>query len=216
MERRPKQALGQEPPPSRRGRPCLTNARALSRQQVVAAVVRLANERKDVEISMRDLAQVLGVSPKLLYQHVNSKDELLDLAAAAILQSWEPPASTLPWQERLDAVVASTRALVRRYPALSRAVLLRNLEARDSPETAKVVALVKSCFEDAGLAENEVIQMFLVYETLILGELALLQAVRDKALSSANMPGEPELNASFEMALNCAIVGVTAGRTEPR
>jgi AcrR family transcriptional regulator len=179
---------------------------------VIAAVIRLAQDRKDSDINMRDLAGALGVSPKLLYRHARGKDELLDLAAAAILESWEAPMAGLPWPERLTAVMRSTRDLVRRFPALSQAVLLRNLEARDSPEAAKVVLAITSCFEDAGLSPTEVRQVFLVYEALILGEIALFKAVREGLLAHANMPSHAALDAGFETGLRFMIGGILASR----
>jgi TetR/AcrR family tetracycline transcriptional repressor len=196
----------------RRGRPRLTDAPGPTRQAVIAAVVRLAQDQKDADINMRDLARALGVSPKLLYRHVSGKDELLDLAAGAILETWEAPTPGLPWPERLTEVMRSTRALVRRFPALSQTILLRNLEARDSPEVTKVVATIKSCFEDAGLSNTEANQVFFVYEALILGELALSKAVREGAISSANIPSQSVLDAGFETGLRYMIAGITASR----
>jgi AcrR family transcriptional regulator len=199
---------------SRRGRPRRTDAPGPTRQDVIAAVVRLARDRNASDINMRDLAAALGVSPKLLYRHVRGKDELLDLAAAAILESWKAPMPGLPWPERLTAVMRSTRDLVRRFPALARAVLLRNLGARDSPEVAKVVVAIIGCFEDAGLSPTEVRQVFLVYEALILGELALSKAVQEGALTRANMPSHAALDASFETGLRFMIGGILASHTK--
>src|ERR1700742_820513 len=95
----------------RRGRPRRTDAPGPTREDVVAAVVRLARDRKDTDINMRDLANALGVSPKLLYRHVRGKDELLALAAAEILKSWKAPKPGMPWPKRLAAVMRSTRGL---------------------------------------------------------------------------------------------------------
>ena len=196
--------------PPRRGRPPRTAAPAPTRAEVVAAVVRLAETHRDSDINMRDLAQDLKVSPKLLYRYVASKDELLDLAAAALLETWVAPPGALPWSDRLTAVIGGARDLIERFPALSRAVLMRNLQARDSPEVSRVVAAIKGCFADAGLSESEVDQLFLAYETLILGELALSRAVRDGELPQASLPAASARAAGVETSLRLMIVGITA------
>lgn len=197
---------------SGRGRPPRTAAPAPTRAEVVAAVVRLAETHRDSDINMRDLARDLKVSPKLLYRYVTNKDELLDLAAAALLETWVAPSNALPWSNRLTAAISGARDLIERFPALSRAVLMRNLEARDSPEVSRVVASIKGCFADAGLSAPEVDQVFLVYEMLILGELALSQAVRDGALPEARLPAAAARAASIETSLRLMISGITALR----
>ncbi|HQR90436.1 MAG TPA: TetR family transcriptional regulator, partial [Caulobacter sp.] len=164
---------------------------------------------RDSDINMRGLAQELKVSPKLLYRYAASKDELLDLAAAALLETWIAPSDALPWSDRLTAVVGGARDLIERFPALSRAVLMRNLEARDSPEVSRVVASIKGCFADAGLSASEVDQVFLAYEMLILGELALSRAVRDGELSEARLPAAAARAVSIETSLRLMISGIT-------
>ncbi|CAN5259687.1 hypothetical protein BH10PSE3_BH10PSE3_03410 [soil metagenome] len=198
------------PGPPRRGRPPRTAAPAPTRAEVVAAVVKLAQTHRDADINMRDLAQALNVSPKLLYRYVASKDELLDLAAAALLETWVAPSDALPWSDRLTAVIGGARDLIERFPALSRAVLMRNLQARDSPEVSRVVASIKGCFADAGLSASEVDQVFLAYETLILGELALSRAVRDGELPEANLPDASARAAALEATLRLMMIGIAA------
>jgi Bacterial regulatory proteins, tetR family len=50
----------------------------LSWERVLRAAVALADERGVEAISMRRIAQQLGVVPMALYKHVANKDELLD------------------------------------------------------------------------------------------------------------------------------------------
>lgn len=199
-------------PAPRRGRPRRGEEQGLTRDQVVAAVLRLAEANPDAEINMRELAQHLGVSPKLLYLHASGKDELLDLAAKAILEQWTMPAAELPWPDRFAAIMQGTRALTRRFPALSQAVLLRNLEARESPEVRQVVSAINGCLIDAGLTPDEARQIFFLYEALILGELTMLKAVRDGTLSGDNLPSQNELDTGFETGLRYAIAGIRASR----
>jgi AcrR family transcriptional regulator len=50
----------------------------LSRDRVLRAAVALADDAGIESLSMRKLAQELGVVPMALYKHVANKDELLD------------------------------------------------------------------------------------------------------------------------------------------
>lgn len=163
---------------------------------------------------MRDLAKLLSVSPKLLYRHVKGKDELLDLAAASILENWSLPSSELPWAERLTQILKSTQILIRRYPSLAQAVLMRNLEAKDSPEVARHVDAIIGCFVDAGLSLKEADEVFFLYKSLILGELTMSKAIMDGTLSSDNIPNRADLDAGFERCLHYVISGIAAHRDE--
>ena len=201
-------------PGSRRGRPRLTAMPPPTRAEVVGAVVRLAEMHPETDINMRDLASELKVSPKLLYRYVRGKDELLDLAAAALLESWVAPSPYLAWPDRLSAVVGGARDLIERFPALSRAVLLRNLDARDSPEVARVVEAIKGCFAEAGLSVPEIEQVFLAYEILVLGDLALSQALRENAVSRASLPDASVRSTAIATTLRLMITGLIALRVE--
>src|SRR5690606_41776549 len=70
---------------------------------------------------------------------------------------------------RRSSDLRTTRDLVRQYPALSQPMLLRNLEARDSPEVAKLVAAIKGCLIDAGLMSSEADDVFFLYVALVQG-----------------------------------------------
>ncbi|HEV2872582.1 MAG TPA: TetR family transcriptional regulator, partial [Actinomycetota bacterium] len=50
----------------------------LSKERVLGAAVALADAQGVEALSMRKLAQELGVVPMALYKHVANKDELLD------------------------------------------------------------------------------------------------------------------------------------------
>ena len=74
--------------------PATTGRRApLNRDRVLRAAVALADGSGIDAISMRKLAQHLGVVPMALYKHVASKEELLDGMVEAVIGEIEPPAA---------------------------------------------------------------------------------------------------------------------------
>ncbi|GAA4517870.1 TetR/AcrR family transcriptional regulator [Actinoallomurus oryzae] len=88
----------------------------------IDAVVRAAIDIADAEgldaVTMRRVAQGLGVVPMTLYTYIPGKAELLDLmvdAAYRRMPRTEHPAGT-PWRARVEAVAHENRALFRRHP----------------------------------------------------------------------------------------------------
>lgn len=87
------------------------------RAEIVAAAVRIADAEGVDAVSMRRLADELGVATMTPYSHVASKDELLDLmrdAVAAEMILPEPiPAD---WREALRAIALRTRNAFEAHP----------------------------------------------------------------------------------------------------
>ena len=92
--------------PYRDARPA--RRRTLDRDAVVAAALRVLDEVGLDELTMRRLADRLGVKAASLYHHVRDKDELLVLVADAIAGEMEPPPPGA-WRERLAALARSYR-----------------------------------------------------------------------------------------------------------
>ncbi len=96
----------------------------LTRQQVVTAAIELADSGGVESISMRRLAQQLGVEAMSLYTHVRSKEDLLDAIADALIG-----------MIGVDADAADWRTSLRRMALAARGVMLRHLWAPRVIET---------------------------------------------------------------------------------
>jgi AcrR family transcriptional regulator len=97
----------------------------LNRDRVLRAAVALADEVGVGAVSMRRLAQQLGVVPMALYKHVADKEELLDGMVDAVLGEIEPPDPALDWQAAVRQRVLSARRAVLRHPWARRAIETR-------------------------------------------------------------------------------------------
>lgn len=75
--------------------------RSLDRAQIVQAALDLLDEIGLDGLTMRNVAERLGVRATALYRHVRDKDELLVLLADQISGEVEPIGQEPPWQERL-------------------------------------------------------------------------------------------------------------------
>jgi AcrR family transcriptional regulator len=90
---------------------------ALTLERVVRSAIELADREGLAAVSMRRLAESLGVGPMALYTYVPGKAELLDLMLDGLYA--EMPRAPWPsddWRERLAAVARDNRALFDAHP----------------------------------------------------------------------------------------------------
>ncbi|MBB6547610.1 TetR/AcrR family transcriptional regulator C-terminal domain-containing protein [Nonomuraea rubra] len=106
-----------------------TQVQDLTRQRIVRAAVRIADEEGLAAVSMRRVAAELGVSAMSLYRHVAGKDELVHLMADAVYGD-DPPAERIPrgWREQLELALRQQWRIHRRHSWLARAVSLTRPE----------------------------------------------------------------------------------------
>ncbi|MCP2164453.1 TetR/AcrR family transcriptional regulator [Goodfellowiella coeruleoviolacea] len=89
----------------------------LSIDAVVAAATELADARGLAAVTMRAVAQALGVAPMTLYTYVPGKAELLDLMLDAAYAAMPRTDTTgQPWRDRVRAVAEENRALFQAHP----------------------------------------------------------------------------------------------------
>ncbi|MGY1624137.1 TetR/AcrR family transcriptional regulator [Geodermatophilus sp. SYSU D00965] len=103
------------PPEARRREP-------LNRDRVLHAAVALADEVGLAAVSMRRLAQQLGVVPMALYKHVADKEELLDGMVDVVLGEIAPPDPALDWKGAVRQRVLAARRTVLRHPWARQAI----------------------------------------------------------------------------------------------
>ena len=92
-----------------------TAARApLTKERVLRAALTLADESGIEGLSMRKLAQQLGVEAMSLYNHVANKDDILDGIAELVAGEIEPPPEDADWKAALrHAAIATHQTLLR-------------------------------------------------------------------------------------------------------
>ena len=110
----------------------------LSRDRILRTAVALADEGGVESISMRRIAQELGVVPMALYKHVANKDELLDGMIDVVVGEIDPPIEGADWKTTMRERILSARRALLRHPWASRV-----LESRGEP-TPTVIAYIDS------------------------------------------------------------------------
>ncbi|HEY3669550.1 MAG TPA: helix-turn-helix domain-containing protein, partial [Acidimicrobiia bacterium] len=92
--------------------------RLVTRQEIVDAALVIAERIGVDRVTMRILADELGVSVATAYYHVESKAELLRLMGDAALAQVACPPRETPWDRRLTALSHDVRRTTARYPGL--------------------------------------------------------------------------------------------------
>jgi AcrR family transcriptional regulator len=100
----------------------------LSRERVLRAAVALADAHGVEALSMRRIAQELGVVPMALYKHVANKDEMLDGMIDVVVGEIDPPGDGTDWKTTIRRRVLSARGALLRHPWASRVI-----ESRSDP-----------------------------------------------------------------------------------
>ncbi|MEU9252043.1 TetR/AcrR family transcriptional regulator [Streptomyces sp. NPDC048270] len=142
---------GQEAHAGRRG-----PRQGLSVDAVVHAAIALADAEGLTAVTMRALAQRLGVTPMTLYTYVPGKAELLDLmlddAYRTMDRARPRPDAPEPWRTRVTRVAEDNRALLTRHPWIA------DLSAVRPPLGPGVIAKYEyelAAFDGIGLTDVE-------------------------------------------------------------
>ncbi|WP_241004369.1 TetR/AcrR family transcriptional regulator [Conexibacter sp. SYSU D00693] len=126
----------------------------------------LADERGLGELSMRALAKELGVEAMSLYNHVASKQDLLDGMIDLVFAEIEPPRAGGDWKAELRKRAVSTRqALLRHRWAVGQ------MEGRTThgPANLRVHDAVLGCLRAAGFSVEMTIHAMSVQDAYVYG-----------------------------------------------
>jgi len=89
----------------------------LSREQIVAAALAIADAEGLASVSLRNVAANLGVGPMRLYRYLSTKEQLLDLMVDAVYGEMSSVDSTnSDWRGALRSIAHRTRTVARRHP----------------------------------------------------------------------------------------------------
>ena len=138
----------------------------IDRAAILAASLELADEQGLAAVTMQAVADRLGVTPMALYRHVANKADLLDGVVESILLEVPLPDPDAGWADRLGALARGTRAVARRHPQIFPLLLQR---AAVTPGARRTREVVYAALREAGLAEDDVVQLERLLVTAVLG-----------------------------------------------
>jgi AcrR family transcriptional regulator len=149
----------------------------LSRDRVLGAAVTLADHAGIGSLTMRKLAQELGVVPMALYRHVANKEELLDGMVDLVFGEVEFPSSGADWKTAMrQRAISMRQALSRHRWAIGL------MESRTNPGPANLGHhnAVMKCLREAGLSFRMTVHAYNALDSYTYGF----------ALQEANLPFE--------------------------
>jgi AcrR family transcriptional regulator len=121
----------------------------LSREKVIRAALRLADENGIDALSMRKLAQALGVEAMSLYNHVAGKEDVLDGLVELVAGEIGVPPIGGGWKATLRARALTAHAVLMRHPW---ATLLIVSRLNVGPNMLHHVDATIGCLRDAGFS----------------------------------------------------------------
>lgn len=182
----------------RRGAP--PSGQRLTRDVVVAAATEAIAQEGIASFSLRSLAASLRVAPNAIYNHVESRADLLDAVAERFVSGIHLPTDDQPWPEWVRTTAAALRSQLLERPGLTELVLQRAGATATGPELlARFLSRLQS-------AEVERATAHVAWHTVLTVVVGSIQ--QDVALSS-------DQEATFEAVLDITITGLRAAADHP-
>jgi AcrR family transcriptional regulator len=138
----------------------------ITRQRALDAAVELADQHGLAEVSMRKLAETLGVEAMSLYHHVPNKQHILDGMVEAVFAEIELPPDNLDWKSAMRLRADSVRAALTRHPW---AISIMESRRSPGPATLRHHDAVIGCCRKAGFSITLTAQAFSVLDSYIYG-----------------------------------------------
>jgi AcrR family transcriptional regulator len=121
----------------------------LSRERVLRAAIRMADEGGIESLSMRKLAQELGVQAMSLYNHVANKDDILDGIVDIVAGEIEVPSLGVDWKMAMRRRATSAHEVLVRHPWATMAIVSR---VNVGPAMLRYVDATLGCLYEAGFS----------------------------------------------------------------
>jgi TetR/AcrR family transcriptional regulator, tetracycline repressor protein len=185
-------------PGRRRGAP--PAGQRLTRDAVVSRATEAIARDGLAPFSLRGLAEALGVAPNAIYNHVASREDLLDAVTERFLASVRLPPGQQPWAEWVRTVATALRAQLLERPGLTELVLSRAGATATGPE---LLGGFLDRLQSAGLDRATAHLAWHAVLTVVVGSLRPDRAHRG------------DQGATFEAVLDVTLTGLAAVARQP-
>ena len=130
----------------------------LTRDEIGEAALRLTRRDGLAALTMRSLAEELGVAASALYRHISGRDDLLEMLNDAVLNTIE---LTTPdqgdWASRLRQFSTNVDKVLIHYPGL-----VPELFENPSPASLRLVDHAVSILREGGLSGEDAYRIFMI------------------------------------------------------
>ncbi len=137
------------------------------KEEILNAAVAIADEHGLEAVSMRSVAERVGVTPMALYPHIGGKDALLDAMVEHLGGELLPAVTaTGSWREQLYGLAYAAREMARRHPWAGILIFARPSVAGDA---VRVTDAVYQGLLAAGVPEPDVPRLERLISTFVIG-----------------------------------------------
>ncbi|GAA4607266.1 TetR/AcrR family transcriptional regulator C-terminal domain-containing protein [Actinoallomurus liliacearum] len=132
------------------------------------AALAIADEHGLEAVSMRAVAERVGVTPMALYRHVSGKAALLDAVVGRLLAAFLPPdaGEDQGWEERLGALAHACRNATQRHPWAAQLLFSRPAV---TPDAVRAVDVIYTALIEAGVPDRDVPRLERLISTFVIG-----------------------------------------------
>jgi AcrR family transcriptional regulator len=157
----------------------------LGTQRIATVALRVSDELGVGGVTMRAVAEQLGVTPMALYHHVRDKTALVALMVDRAIHEQPLPAPTGDWREDMFAMAQWMRASVHAHPALAH---LRREHCVWTPTMLPMTERWAALWQQSGLPFDDAVLAAAVTSSAIVGAV-------DEELFASRMdrPGKADL-----------------------
>ncbi|PZO44808.1 MAG: TetR family transcriptional regulator [Leptolyngbya sp.] len=187
----------------------------LSRERILAVAMALVDQGGLEALSMRKLAQALGVKAMSLYNHVTNKDDIIDALVDTVVSEIELPSLHRDWKTAMQRRATSAHTVLLRHPWAAIALMSRvNVgSAMLCYVDATLGCLVEAGFsyEIADHAWNAIdshIYGFTLQELNFPLEAAEYSAVAESFVAHIPADQYPYMNQLTHKVINCSYSGL--------
>ncbi len=138
----------------------------LSRDRVISGAVEVADQIGIDPLTIRRLADHLGVAPMAIYHHVASKEEIVDGMVDTVFAEIATPPTDLEWREAIRIRSTSAREVLARHPW---AAPLMESRTNPGPATLAHHDAVIGCFRRGGLSVAMTAHAYALVDAFIYG-----------------------------------------------
>ena len=180
-------------------------SRGLSRELVVATALDYIDAHGTSDLSMRNLAQRLGVEAMSIYHHVRGREDLLEGVVGHLLTTLNESLDQQPWnhwQGFLQTLAHESRQITIEHPNAFPLVATRHPSApwlRPPLRSLELVSTFLTTLTDQGFSDQQAVDTYRAFSSFLLGQLLLEASVRGAETAPAEEPlDEGEATISHE------------------
>ncbi len=138
----------------------------LSRERVLDGATSVADAGGLASLTIRSIAQELGVKPMSVYHYVGGKDEIIDGIVDRVFGEMELPTTQQDWRTEMQRRCVSARAVLRRH---SWAIPLLQSRRSPGPATLRHLDAVIGCLRAAGFSLELTAHAYALIDSYVYG-----------------------------------------------